>query len=89
MSMTHKYFKGLNINNENRANLFFSSYLLFFIIFESLSIILTIRKINIINDTMLEYLDLKVTENILELLVLKESLLIYLFIEFYMAFPKK
>lgn len=67
----------------------FSSYLLFFIIFESLSIILTIRKINIINDTMLEYLDLKVTENILELLVLKESLLIYLFIEFYMAFPKK
>lgn len=67
----------------------FSSYLLFFIIFESLSIILTIREINIINDTMLEYLDLKVTENILELLVLKESLLIYLFIEFYMTFPKK
>lgn len=67
----------------------FSSYLLFFIIFESLSIILTIREINFINDTMLEYLDLKVTENILELLVLKESLLIYLFIEFYMTFPKK
>lgn len=88
MSMTHKHFKGLNINNENRANLFVFFIFIFFIIFESLSIILTIRKINIINDTMLEYLDLKVTENILELLVLKESLLIYLFLEFYMAFQR-
>lgn len=77
--MTHKHFKWLNINNENRPNLFI--FFIFIILYKfCFTIYYTYnqKNLNIINVTMLEYLDLKVTENILELLLLTESLLIYL-----------